>query len=656
MRLFLVALACPIAAPALAAPKIFDFKDPKEMSAVSLSLDSALEPMVGYAKGISGTLTFDPQNPSAAKGKLAVDVNTVQFASDGYTATARGYALNGQKYPQLFLTVRKVESVKRVSANEYRGVLLADFTCRGITRPKKLQVSATYWPGRAEERTNGSHQGDLLVVRTAFDVSRREHGISEGIPDDLVGDTVRVGVGVVGIWYAPKPEPPAGPVKRWAVEVEDRDNPELVQAELFGPKDGRKLRFTIGERTLEGNVGEERDGLVRFAIGPNPLIGEAQGEIRTTGSSLAGSIQTKERNIRVHGRTVEAFPAAPKLPERVPAEGFAGLGIVERMRAHSVTGMTVARLRDNKVEEVGAFGFLSAGSEQAVRPDTRFLAGTMGGPCLSVAVFRLAQAGKIDLSKPANAYLGNTPIPKGENGWGDEVTVAHLLMNTSGLTHHKFVGYRPDVPIPTLSQLLQGSDPAQLEPLKVMTKPGTVANVAAVNEALLQAIVENAAGVPFEAAMREWVLNPCGMTSSTYAPRPDLDSPATTALGHYSSGHPMLNRVHVYPTAGDSGLWTTAPDMARFLGEMAKVLRGLLNALVTDFALLKTVQSEEQTLGMRRGKDGTFFRGGDPYGFYGQFWITPEQGSGVVVLQNRMMSWRLANEVRDLVAAAGGQK
>ena len=33
---------------------LFDYKDPKEISAVILTLDSKLEPIVGYAKGISG--------------------------------------------------------------------------------------------------------------------------------------------------------------------------------------------------------------------------------------------------------------------------------------------------------------------------------------------------------------------------------------------------------------------------------------------------------------------------------------------------------------------------------------------------------------------------------------------------------------------------
>lgn len=182
----------------------FDYRDPKAISAVSLSIDSPLEPIIGWAKGISGQVRFDPARPAAASGTILVDVDSVTFANEGYTATARSYALNGKKWPRLRLTIRRVERVRKVSATRYQGVVLADFTCRGITRPKRLNVTADYLPGRAEERTNGQHRGDLLVLRTKFEVSRKAHGISEGIPDAMVGDRIEVGVALVGIHYRPE--------------------------------------------------------------------------------------------------------------------------------------------------------------------------------------------------------------------------------------------------------------------------------------------------------------------------------------------------------------------------------------------------------------------------------------------------------------------
>ncbi len=181
----------------------FDFKDPKEISAVSLTIDSMLEPIVGWAKGISGNVQFDPKNPMATTGKIAVDVSSVQFANEGYTATARGYALNGAKYPQIFFTLRKVLNVTQPSPNLFKADVQADFTCRGVTVSLTVPVTANYFPDKAEERTNGKYKGDLLVLRTHFEVSRTQYGISEGIPENLVGDKIEVRVAVVGIRYEP---------------------------------------------------------------------------------------------------------------------------------------------------------------------------------------------------------------------------------------------------------------------------------------------------------------------------------------------------------------------------------------------------------------------------------------------------------------------
>ncbi len=202
-----------------AAGLAFDFKDPKEISAVSLTLDSKLEPIVGYAKGISGSVHFDPAKPQDTTGKIAVDVSSVQFANEGYTATARGYALNETKYPQIFFTMRKVVSGKRLSENEFQGIIEADFTCKGITLPLTVPVTASYFPGLAEERTNGKFKGDILVVRTHFAVSRTKLGISEGIPINLVGDSVEVRVACVGIHYQENSKPTDTPQATPVVSV-----------------------------------------------------------------------------------------------------------------------------------------------------------------------------------------------------------------------------------------------------------------------------------------------------------------------------------------------------------------------------------------------------------------------------------------------------
>jgi len=183
---------------------LFDCKDPKEISAVSLTIDSKLEPIFGYAKGLSGAVRFDPARPKATTGRIEVAVDSVQFANEGYTATARGFALEGKKYPTIAFVLKKVLSVTSPAPNVYQGTVQADFVCKGVTLPLTVPLTASF-PGRAAERTNGQFEGDVLVLRTRFNVSRTKLGISAGIPADLVADAVEVRVSCVGIHYAPNP-------------------------------------------------------------------------------------------------------------------------------------------------------------------------------------------------------------------------------------------------------------------------------------------------------------------------------------------------------------------------------------------------------------------------------------------------------------------
>ena len=54
-----------VAATAFAAPLEFDFKDPKGVNNVIFKTDAPLESINGTATGISGKVTFDPDNPGA---------------------------------------------------------------------------------------------------------------------------------------------------------------------------------------------------------------------------------------------------------------------------------------------------------------------------------------------------------------------------------------------------------------------------------------------------------------------------------------------------------------------------------------------------------------------------------------------------------------
>lgn len=676
---------------AFAAALAFDYKDPKEISAVSLTLDSKLEPIVGYARGITGMVHFDPANPQATTGSISVAVSSIQFANEGYTATARGYALNGEKYPQILFNLRQIVRVTRISPAVYQAIVKADFVCKGVTLPLTVPVTASYYPGLAEERTNGKYKGDVLVLRTHFDISRKKLGISQGIPDSLVGDTVQVGVAVVGLHYAPQqansqpaPTPSANrPANKqatpsqtsaqsialpstariWKMEIEDRDDPTRVDAVVDLDAQSPHLTFTTAQGEIRADHVILTGGKLAFHLPDNPQTGAADGSATIENDTLWGVLRTKTGVLKFHARPKRTADDVVKVVNAVtpPSAAFRDLTIeaggaaqtlAERMRFHHVPAVSLARFENYQLVESGAFGVADVETGEPVSANTLFQAGGMGSPLVNLLALRLAAQGRLDLNRAANTYLKHAKIPDNAFTRSRKVTVLDLINGASGLAQSKFTGYAPDAPMPTLPELLGGADASEMQALRVTRVPGTFGGEG-INGAILEQILVDATGQPFPALMQENIFTPFGMTHSVCTKDPTGPSAQSVALGHYATGERMLDRFHVYPEVGESGLWTTAGDFARMLCQVQLLLDDKPNAILTasQRGLLKSVTTASWTLGLIPAKDNDFlpsgwlYHGGASYGYYANHATSPRGGNGVVVMENRSLAWQLNNEI-----------
>ena len=155
------------------------------------------KPVVGYADGISGFARFDPTHPEATTGKIVADVSSVRFSNAGYTQTARFYALEEKKFPQIVCELKKIQTIKTVRPGVYTGTVAVDFTCHGVTKSLIVPLSVTHLPGVAKQRYP-DFDGDLLVVRCNFAVRRVDFNIAKGVPVNEIGDQVTVRVALVG--------------------------------------------------------------------------------------------------------------------------------------------------------------------------------------------------------------------------------------------------------------------------------------------------------------------------------------------------------------------------------------------------------------------------------------------------------------------------
>ena len=121
---------------ALAAPETFDFKDPKGVNNIVFKLDAVLEATEGSANGITGSVTFDPENPGLTRGKLAVASASLHVPNPMMKGHLHGPQwMDVAKYPEIRFKSTRIETD---SSGEY--VVHGMLTIRDATREVALHV------------------------------------------------------------------------------------------------------------------------------------------------------------------------------------------------------------------------------------------------------------------------------------------------------------------------------------------------------------------------------------------------------------------------------------------------------------------------------------------------------------------------------------
>ncbi len=254
----------------------------------------------------------------------------------------------------------------------------------------------------------------------------------------------------------------------------------------------------------------------------------------------------------------------------------------ERMERYHVPGLSAAVWQNGELSWSQGFGLVEAGGQETVDPDTVFQAASISKPVAALATLRLVEQGVLGLDVDVNEYLKSWRLPENEFTRQQPVTIAALLSHTAGLTVHGFDGYACGAPLPTLPQILDGASPANSAPIQVEKQPGTIGSYSGGGYVLLQQLLMDLTGQPFEALADELVLQPLGMSHSQYgAPK------GRPASGHLESGKTVEGGWHVYPELCAAGLWTTPSDLARFgiAVQRSRTGQGLISQPLTEAML-----------------------------------------------------------------------
>jgi CubicO group peptidase (beta-lactamase class C family) len=320
-------------------------------------------------------------------------------------------------------------------------------------------------------------------------------------------------------------------------------------------------------------------------------------------------------------------------------KGDPSWSIEERMKHWKVPGLSIAVVKDFKVEWARSYGIKDIETNEPVTTETLFQAGSISKPVAAMVALKRVQDGKLSLDENINSKLQTWKLPDNEFTAKKKVTLANLLSHTGGTTVHGFPGYAAGAKIPTLPQVLDGTEPANTEAVRVNMEPGTKFRYSGGGTAIAQLAIMDIEKKPYPQIAAETVLGPLKMANSTYSqPLPD-EWRKKAASGHHRDGSLVAGKIHVYPEMAAAGLWTTPTDLAKFAIEVQLSYAGRSNKILTKELTEKMVTPFMEDVGLgffidKRGNAIYFGHDGADEGFRAQLLMNREKGYGAVIMVN----------------------
>ena len=368
-------------------------------------------------------------------------------------------------------------------------------------------------------------------------------------------------------------------------------------------------------------------------------------------ASAAGAAQSAPDTARI-SRVINGL----RSPVVVAGRPRRLMALRDRMAVYKAPGVSIAVVAGGEIAWARGFGAKEAGTGDSVTAETLFQAASISKPVAATATLRLVAQGRLALDTNVNRYLRSWQVPENRFTTSEKVTLRRILSHSAGLTVHGFPGYAGGAPVATVVQVLNGEAPANTAAVRVDTTPGAIWRYAGGGTTVQQLVLTDRTGESFPALMQRLVLEPVGMTRSTYEqPLPEARW-AEAARAHRGSGAMIAGRWHTYPEMAAAGLWTTPTDLAKWSLAIAAAWAGKDSTLLPR-ALAREMLSEQrgnQGLGPALNGTGKGFRfghGGANAGFRAQVFHYPELGVGAVVMVNSDNGGELIQEILYAIAA-----
>jgi len=318
------------------------------------------------------------------------------------------------------------------------------------------------------------------------------------------------------------------------------------------------------------------------------------------------------------------------------------ISLERAMALLNIPSVSLALIDDGGIAFARAYG-------RRATPGTLYQAASLSKFVAAVGAMRLVDGGKLKLDENVNDRLISWRVPSNAFDATHKVTSRGLLSMTGGIGVPGFLGYEVSKPLPTLTEVLDGTPPANSDPVNVIAVPGSAYHYSGGGYEITEALMQDVTGGHFAKLMQRLVLGPAGMSNSSFEQPPAPTLAAKAASGHFSDGAELPGRWHIYPEHAAAGLWSTATDLAKLLVQIGRAWRGeshIFLAPDTVREMLKRQNGGPYGLGAAVAGDGAalaLMKRGQNVGYQGYLILFPAAGQGMVVLTNSDNGSKLAD-------------
>ncbi len=310
-----------------------------------------------------------------------------------------------------------------------------------------------------------------------------------------------------------------------------------------------------------------------------------------------------------------------------------------RMEHYHVPGLSMVIIKDGKMILNKGYGFSRTDDSIKIDSKTIFQAGSIAKTITAVGIMKLVDKGILNLDENIDVYLKSWKFTQNPYTEKTPITLRMLLSHSAGIIHNNYKGYPQNEDLPSLNTILNGI--GKYKPAGLDTIPGVRYKYSNTGYGIIERIVEDVTGKPFEVVLNEEVFIPFKMTNSTFERKLKKDN-ENVSYAYNKKGEIVKGYWYNASIKAGGGLWTTAEDLAKFTIQMQqKFSKDQLVEMITpvkaNYGLGFNIKGEKDSI--------IFYHSGKNVGYTNFMIGYGKKGDAIIVLTNADNGGYLFSEI-----------